>query len=67
MQASLDIRKDVQHKLDRLVETITLMRVLHALVKVQQQSRNARVRVDVDPVALRQNLVVLSNAGSPGG
>jgi hypothetical protein len=43
------------------------MRILHAIVEVQQQTRNARVRVDVDPVALRQNLVILSDAGSPGG
>jgi hypothetical protein len=67
LQASLNVRKEVQHELDSLVETITLTRVLHAIVEVQQQTRNARVRVDVDPVALRQNLVVLSNAGSPGG
>jgi hypothetical protein len=67
LQASLNVRKEVQHELDSLVETITLVGILHALVEVQEQARNARVRVDVDPVALRQNLVVLSNAGSPGG
>jgi hypothetical protein len=67
LQSSLDVSKEVQHELDDLVETITFMRILHAIVEVKQQARNARVRVDVDPVVLRQNLVILSGADSPGG
>jgi hypothetical protein len=53
LQASLDVSKEVQHELDGLVDTITFMRILNAIVEVQQQAHNARVRVDVDPVALR--------------
>ena len=67
LQASLDVSKEVQHELDGLVDTITFMRILNALVEVQQQARNARVRVDVVPVALRQDLVILYDAGFPGG
>ena len=34
---------------------------------MQQQARNARVRINVDPVALRQDVVILSCADFPGG
>lgn len=67
LQPSLYVSKEVQHELDGLVKTLTFVRILHAIVEVQQQARNVRVRVDVDPVALRQNLVILSDTGSPDG
>ncbi len=67
LQASLDVSKEVQHELDGLVDTIRFMHILNAIVEVQQQAHNARVRVDVDPVALRQDLVILSDASFPGG
>ena len=43
------------------------MRILHSIVEVQQQARNVRVRLNVDPVALRQDLVILYDPGFPGG
>ena len=67
LQASLDVNKEVQHELDGLVDTITFMRILNAIVEVRQQAHNARVRVDVDPVALRQDLVILSDPDFPDG
>jgi len=57
LQASLNVSKEVQHELDGLVDSITFMRILNAVVEVQQQARNARVCVDVVPVPLLQDLV----------
>jgi hypothetical protein len=67
LQASLDVSKEVHHELDGLIDTITFMCILNAIVEVQQQTRNSLVRVDVDPVPLRQDLVILSDAGFPDG
>ena len=42
MEAGLNVSKEVQHELDGLVETITFMRILHAIVEVQQQEEDRR-------------------------
>ena len=67
MQASLDISKEVQHEFNVLVDSITLVRILNAIVKVQQQVRNARVRVDMVPVPLQEDFVIFDDVGFPGG
>ncbi len=53
--------------MDGLIEAIAFVGILYALVEMQQQALNARVRVDVDPVALRQDVVILSGVGFPSG
>jgi hypothetical protein len=36
LQVSLNVNKEVQHELDDLVDNITFMRILNAIVEVQQ-------------------------------
>ncbi len=67
MQASLNVSKEVQHEFNSLVDSLTIVRILNAIVEVQPQERNARVRVDVVPVALQQDFVIFDNVGFPGG
>jgi len=67
LQASLDVSKEVQHEFNGLVDSMTFLCILNKFVEVQQQARNAQVRVDVVPVRHLQDLVIFDDVGFPGG
>ncbi len=67
LQTSLDVSKEVQHEFNDLFDNITLVCILNAIVKVQQQTRNARVRVDMVPFPLQEDLVIFDDVGFPDG
>jgi hypothetical protein len=67
LQASLNVSKEVQHEFNGLVDSITLVCILNTIVKVQQETRNARVCVDMVPVRLQEDFVIFDDIGFPDG
>jgi hypothetical protein len=67
LQASLNVSKEVQHEFNGLVDRITLVCILNVIVKVQQEERNPRVRVDMVPVRFQEDFVIFDDVGFPDG